>query len=121
MVTKTSIVGANAAPIEKASNKVVHAMYADLRPIICARSTLGLLYNQRQRLTLAIGLQISALMPIAIIRPAVESVTTWLVVFKSSLISVLADNRDVLEKHAASVLQLHAKTIIHFLHNVILS
>ena len=61
------------------------------------------------------------LSPIAIISPAVENVTTWLVVFKSSLISMLADNRDVLEKHAANVLQLHAKTITHFLHKVILS
>lgn len=73
------------------------------------------------RLTLAIGLHINALIPIASIRPAVENVTTWLVVFRSSLISLPADNRDVLEKHAASVLQLQAKTIRHFLHSGMLS
>jgi len=72
-------------------------------------------------LTLAIGLHTNALIPIASINPAVEKVTTWLVVFKSSLISLLADNSDVLEKHAASEAQLHANTIRHFLHSGILS
>lgn len=57
----------------------------------------------------------------AIIRPAVENITTWLVVFKSLLISLLANNRDVLEKHAASVVQLQANTITHFFHDGILS
>ena len=85
------------------------------------RVNTGLRSLPRLRLTLAIGLHISALIPIASISPAVENVTTWPVVCKSSLISLLAESRLVLEKHAASVLQLQAKTIIHFLHSGMLS
>lgn len=72
-------------------------------------------------LTLAIGLHTNALELIASSKPAVERVTTWLVVFKSSLISLLADSKLVLEKHAANAPQLHANTIRHFLHSGILS
>jgi hypothetical protein len=67
-------------------------------------------------LTAAIGLQNSALKPIANKTPAVLRVITSFVVCNSSAISVLALRRDVLEKQAQSAVQLVAKTIMHLRH-----
>ena len=73
------------------------------------------------KLTAAIGLHTNALNPIANIKPAVERLTTSGVVCRSAAISVLALRSEVLEKHAARVVQLVAKTMMYLRHMGILS
>jgi hypothetical protein len=67
------------------------------------------------------GLHTNELNPMAKSMPAVERLTTSGVVCRSTAISVLALRSEVLEKHAARVVQLVAKTMTYLRHMGILS